>query len=128
MDREVALATLRDMVAPTSRPTLEDATLERVLDAYAIADRYGVAPGGDDWEGVWDLNAAAANAWEMKAAKVAGDFTFSADGASYSKGDVLAKCVEMAARYAAKSTSVVSVHQHPTLKDLPRDWDGVQVP
>lgn len=37
----------------------------------------------------------------MKSAKVAGDYSFSADDASYSKGDVLANCLEMEARYAA---------------------------
>lgn len=43
-----------------------------------------------------------AELWGLKAGKVAGDFTFSADDASYDKGEVMAKCLEMEAHYAAK--------------------------
>ncbi len=38
----------------------------------------------------------------MKAGKVAGDFTFSADGGTFDKGAVMAKCLEMEAHWAAQ--------------------------
>lgn len=126
MDREVALALLTEKVAATSRPTLEAATVGALLDAYPMEDSEGRRPTDDGWVGTWDLNAAAAEGWRMKAGKVAGDFNFSADGASYSKADVLAHCLEMETKYASLSHGLMA-----TLRGkprLPRDWDGVQVP
>lgn len=126
MEREVALALLRDKVASTSRPVLAEATVAALLDAYPMPDADGREPQDTDWVGTWDLNAAAAEGWRMKAGKVAGDFSFSADGSSYQKADVLAHCLEMEAKYASMS--------HGTLRtwanrpSLPAGWDGVQVP
>lgn len=126
MDREVALTLLREKVASTSRPVLPDATVGALLDAYPMVDADGRAPTDAAWVGTWDLNAAAAEGWRMKAGKVAGDFNFSADNASYSKADVLAHCLEMETKYASLSHGLMStLHGRPR---LPRDWDGTQVP
>ena len=42
-------------------------------------------------------------------AAVAGDFSFSADGASYDTGEVLKNCLEMESYYAAKSVGTTRV-------------------
>ena len=126
MDREVALTLLSEKVAATSRPVLEPAVVSALLDAYPQEDRTGRGPTDSLWEGTWDLNAAAAEGWRMKAGKVAGDFTFSADGASYSKADVLAHCLEMETRYASLCHGVTNVLGGTAR--LPRDWDGTQIP
>lgn len=126
MDREVALTLLSEKVASTSRPTLPPETVAALLDAYPMVDADGRRPVDDGWVGTWDLNAAAAEGWRMKAGKVAGDFNFSADNASYSKADVLAHCLEMETKYASLSHGLMAtLHGRPT---LPRDWDGTQVP
>ena len=126
MEREVALVLLSEKVASTSRPVLSEAVVGALLDAYPMPDGSGREPTDDDWVGVWDLNAAAAEGWRMKAGKVAGDFNFSADNASYSKADVLAHCLEMQTRYASLSHGVMqTLHGRGV---LPRDWDGTQVP
>ena len=127
MEREVALTLLRDKVAATSRPVLAEATVAALLDAYPMPDSAGRAPVDDGWEGAWDLNAAASEGWRMKAGKVAGDFNFSADNASYSKADVLAHCLEMQTRYASLSHGMMQT-LHGAPQRLPRDWDGNQVP
>lgn len=103
VDKTAALAELADMVAATQRPVLDTAALTRLLDRYAIPDRYGRWVDDPDWEGNWNMPAAAAEGWRRKGAQVAGDFTFSADGASYSKGDLLAHCEAMARQYQAQS-------------------------
>ena len=126
MDREVALTLLSDKVAATSRPVLEPASVSALLDAYQSADADGRAPTDDGWVGTWDLNAAAAEGWRMKAGKVAGDFNFSADNASYSKADVLAHCLEMETKYASLSHGLMTTLAGR--QPLPPDWDGVQVP
>lgn len=126
MDRGVALTLLTDKVAATSRPVLSQATVEALLDSYPKPDAEGRPPSDPAWSGAWDLNAAASEGWRMKAGKVAGDFNFSADNASYSKADVLAHCLEMQTRYASLSHGVMSTAEGR--QTLPRDWDGVQVP
>lgn len=109
MDRTVALGRLGGMVASTARPVLSPADLDGLLDSHAIVDRAGRLVTDAGWEPTWDLDAAAADGWEWKAGRVAGDFTFSADDASYSKGDVMAKMLDMAATYRAKSLTVLGL-------------------
>lgn len=126
MDRGVAKALLVGKVAATSRPVLSDALVEALLDSAATKDANGVAPAGVGYVTTWDLNAAAAEGWRMKAGMVAGDFNFSADNASYSKADVLAHCLEMQTRYASLSHGMIQ-----TLRGgprLPDDWDGTLIP
>lgn len=126
MDREVALALLTEKVAATSRPVLSPPAVDALLTAYQTQDADGRPPTDAAWVGTYDLNAAAAEGWRMKAGKVAGDFNFSADGGSYSKADVLAHCLEMESKYASLNHGVMNTlagHQA-----LPRDWDGTLIP
>lgn len=127
MDREVALTLLGEKVASTSRPVLSAAVVEALLDAYPMEDTDGRAPGDVDWVGTWDMNAAAAEGWRMKAGKVAGDFNFSADNASYSKADVLAHCLEMETKYASLSHGTMQTARYRATR-LPDGWDGTLVP
>jgi hypothetical protein len=80
---------------------LEAAEIDALLERFRLADDAGRTPGSVGWLGTYALNAAAAEGWRIKGARVAGDFNFSADDASYSKGDVMAHCLEMEQRYAA---------------------------
>lgn len=120
MDRQTALERLKDMVAADSRPTLSEDALGRVLDASRQADAWGRHHGDSGWAETYDLNRAAMEAWRLKGAKVAGDFTFSADDASYSKGDVLANIERMVAMYAQK---VQGSTGSPPVQDY--DWTGL---
>lgn len=108
MDRPGALARLTEMVAADQRPVLPPASVGRLLDDFRVRDRNGNMVTDPGYVETWNLNAAAAEGWRRKAALVAGDFTFSADDASYSKGDVLANMERMAAMYAAKDVGVAS--------------------
>lgn len=105
--RDDALAELRLNVAPEARPVLSNEDLGILLDRCAIIDADGLPPSDTDWSPTYDVNAASARAWRVKAGRVAGDFNFSADGASYSKADVLANCLEMEGRYAAMSNGIL---------------------
>lgn len=126
MDREVALILLGEKVAATSRPVITQVALGALLDAYAAQDGAGRAPSDAEWVGTYNLNAAAAEGWRMKAGKVAGDFNFSADNASYSKADVLAHCLEMETKYASLNHGVMNVLAGR--QTLPDQWDGTQIP
>lgn len=107
MDRAVARVRLVSMLGGDARPVLTDAEVDALLDAYAARDTDGLAPTDTGWAGEWYMNAAAAEGWRWKAAKVAGDYTFMADGAQFSKGQVLANCERMAAQYAAMDNGSV---------------------
>ena len=102
MDRVGALARVAMLAAADKRPTLSTDDLDAILDAQRISDAYGRTITDPDWAPTWDLDQAVADAWDVKAARVAGDFNFSADDASFSKGDVLANCAAMAAQYRAR--------------------------
>lgn len=85
-----------------SRPALTEAEVIAAVRAYPLPDLYHLTIAQDGWTQTWDLNAAVAELWGKKAGKVAGDFDFQADGSQFSKGDVIAHCLDMQATYAAK--------------------------
>lgn len=101
MDAAEAQATLKDYLGDDVRPALGDATLARLVARFRIADTAGRRPDDTHWEPSYALNAAAAEGWRMKASRVAADFNFSADGASFSKGDVIEHFLQMERQYAA---------------------------
>ena len=109
MDRTVALTRLTSMVAATSRPVLSTEQVNALLDATVIPDASNLLVTDPSYVPTWDLNMAAAEGWRWKAAAVAGDFTFSADGASYDKGSVMANCLMMEAKFAAKGHGTMEV-------------------
>lgn len=101
MDKAVARVRLGKMVAATARPALSDTDLDALLDGAKTIDSEGRLATDASWVPTYNLNAAAAEGWRWKAGMIAGDFNFSADNASYSKGEVQAKCLEMEKHYAA---------------------------
>lgn len=100
-----ALAKVKRLGATGQRPVMDDDTALAILLDYRLADLQGNAPGSADWAPTYDVNGAVAEVWRTKAGQVAGDFTFTADDATYNKGDVLANMAAMEAKYAAMSTS-----------------------
>lgn len=109
MDRDGARARLAVMVAATSRPVLSPDALDLLLDDARTIDSDGRRVQDDGYVPTWNLNYAARKGWEAKAALVAGDFTFTADGAGYNKGSVLANMERMVAMYAAKDVGTLTV-------------------
>lgn len=72
----------------TNEPTVSpysDELLSSMLAAYPLMDSAGAEPTDDAWLGAWDINRAAADVWEEKAAALAGAIDFAADGASFSR-------------------------------------------
>lgn len=115
MNRVTAKARLSLMVASSSNPVLSDADMNTLTDLARRQDAAGRWPSDAAYDGddaTYDLNAAAAQGWGWKAGKVAGDFNFSADGASYSKADVLAHCQEREAFYGGKVRGSMQTGAH----------------
>lgn len=119
------IAQIRRMTAEPTTTTYSDALLTTIIEGYPTLDENGEAPripAADsarpvvytaymdpldlvenlDWIPTYDLNAAAAQIWEEKAAVPAADFDFTADGGNYSRSQVFEQAMKQARRYAAK--------------------------
>ena len=93
------VARLRRMVdEPTDVAPYTDAVLEGYIETYPILDVLGTDPleadttttpptisEVDDWIPTYDLHCAARDVWEEKAAAIAENFDFKADGGSYDR-------------------------------------------
>lgn len=103
----------------TNEPTTEvysDAAITSLIAAYPITDELGVDPyywdysngtpvktTTEGWIETYNLNAAAADIWQEKAAKVAEYFDFSADGGNYSRSQAYNQYMQMAAFYRKRA-------------------------
>jgi hypothetical protein len=74
---------LRRMTAEPTADTYHDAELAKYIETYPVLDSEGHSLDSEDWDPSYDLQAAAADIWEEKAALFAEEFTFRADGAAY---------------------------------------------
>jgi hypothetical protein len=111
MDADMALARLSNMVAATTTPALSDEDVDALLD-------YAIRP-----DGTYDLRRAAAEGWRWKAGKVAGGFTFSADGVAVDKSMLLEHCLGMVKQY---STGVRTVTVDTGLSPFETDFYTVR--
>jgi len=57
----------------------------------------------DDWIPTYDLNAAAAEIWDEKAADLQDKFDFQADGGRYDRSQAYQQACKMAAKYRSRS-------------------------
>jgi hypothetical protein len=100
MDESEAYEELASMVAFDAEPTLSESEVFALLDRARRADSTGLAFSDSGWTPTWDLNAAAAEGWRRKAGKVAGSFSFSTDGQSFNRSDMVKACLDMARTYS----------------------------
>jgi hypothetical protein len=91
-------------------PTTSGAT---VADGTAVFTEAGSAV----WVATYDLNAAAAEGWRRKAAKVSAEFTFSTGQQSFTRRDKFELCQQMVREYQRKIGQVVTL-----TGDWPRTW------
>ena len=97
---------LRRMTAePITSDTYTQADLSAIIARYPLNDAAGRKPTDTLWEGAWDLNRAAADVWDEKAAAVAAGFDFAADGGDYKRSQVHTQMLAMARRYRSMRLS-----------------------
>jgi hypothetical protein len=87
---------LRRMVNEPTTVPYSDSVLAEAIERYPLTDAFGYDPDDDNWTETYDLNAAAGDIWDEKAAACADEFDFDADGGSYSHSQKY----EMAAKHA----------------------------
>lgn len=118
------IARVRRMVNELTTTTYSDIAIQAYIEAHPLPDENGTEPRVLDlsttppsyvystsWYPTYDLNAAAAEIWEEKAAALAAQVDFSADGGSYSQSQAHANALAMSrfyrARRSAKTVDVV---------------------
>lgn len=106
---------LRRMTGELTTSTYYDSMLASTIEAYPLLDERGEEPytwdtstepptkeTNDNWLPTYDLNAAAAAIWEEKAALLAPDYDFSADGATLQRSGAFRHAMGQAGYYRSK--------------------------
>lgn len=107
--------------------TYDDDAITTYIESHPLIDERGEIPytwdastepptqdTNDSWIATYDLHAAAADIWEEKAAIVAQDFDFDADGGSYSRSQVYVQYMQSARFHRARrKPSNITAHKYP---------------
>jgi len=121
------IAQVRRMVNEPDDTTYDDDAISVFIERYPLLDERGEAPytwdtstspptqeDNEDWIATYDLHAAAADIWDEKAAVVAVDFDFSADGGNYSRSQVVQQFERQArAHRARRRPGAIRLHKWP---------------
>lgn len=107
---DTPLEKLKKLTAWDTAPALTEPELDELLAAAALADKNGLAPLQENWTPTYDMNAAAASAWLMKAGR-ASSTTETDPNSFYVTSKIFDNCCEMARIYRAKGKMSLSVAQ-----------------
>jgi hypothetical protein len=124
------IARFRRMIAESGTATYTDSMLVTTISSYPLPDAGGNWPyltsgsANTAWTPTYDLAHAAADIWEEKAAPLAGNFDFTADGATFHKRQVYENYVKEARRW--RSRRAPGSHTATVYPRLPDDelWIG----
>ncbi len=101
------LEKLKLLTAWDTEPALTEDELEEALAAAALQDANGLAPLHEEWTPTYDLNAAAAAAWLIKASRAAATVDEPTAGMVTSR--VFDNCRSMARIFGGKRVTSLSV-------------------
>jgi hypothetical protein len=99
---------LKQMTAWDVDPTLSEDDLDALLADAALCDTDGLAPTDADWTPTYDLNAAAAAGWLLKAGRASILTAVDPPESGIVTAKVFDNCRGMAAIYAAKKIACVA--------------------
>ena len=140
------IAQIRRMTAEPTTTTYSDALVTGFIEDHPLMDDLGTDPyywtetgtaaptktDNDDWYPTYDLNAAAGDIWEEKAAGLAAYYDFKADGGDYSMSQAYEHAQKRAKYYRSRSAIVVielvkkpdeSASSRPWIGNLPEEDD-----
>lgn len=114
----VEVVKLRRMVAESTSDTYSDDDLEDIIETYPVLDSEGLDPDDDAWTATYDLNAAAAQIWEEKAAALIGLYDFNADGGSFNRSQMYEQAMKMARHYhSRKRVKTITTRPEPAVAE-----------
>lgn len=109
------IAQVRRMVNEPDDTTYDDDAIQGYIEAYPLIDERGEVPytwdtsttppsqdENEDWIPTYDLHAAAADIWLEKAAVLAQDYDFAADGGRFSRAQAYAHAMKMYRHYRGR--------------------------
>ena len=113
---DAQVSKLRRYIDEPTEDTYSDDELKDYIESYAVMDELGTEPWKydestepptrierDNWIPTYDLHAAAADIWEEKAAAVADEFDFEADGGDYKRSQKHEAYMANARRHKGRS-------------------------
>lgn len=105
---ETAKEKLKKLTAWATVPLLLDAEIDELLAQSGLADAEGNGPESEDWSPTYDLNAAAAAGWLIKAGRAANTTETEPDSVQVTSR-VFENCMRMARLYSRKRAAGVAV-------------------
>ena len=117
--------------------TYDNERIADYIERYPLLDEQGEPPytldtstqpptedANADWIVTYDLNMATADIWEEKAAALAGNYDFSADGGRYNRSQAFNQALQMAQRYRSRrQPRTHTLHKWPEEPD-PQTYVG----
>jgi hypothetical protein len=103
-------------------PEISQAALEQIVHRCARVDSHGRLPDNPIWDETYDVYAATATVFEVKAARVANRFDFSTDGQALNRSQMAAHFMAMAKMWRARTAGVIS-KQPPESDSIFSDYD-----
>jgi hypothetical protein len=106
---ETAQEKLKKMTASDVAPTLTDDEIDEILIPCCLVDAAGNTPTAIGWTPTYDLNAAAATGWMIKAARAAATVEVDPPGSGLFTSKVFENCRAMGRIYRAKCRLAISM-------------------
>lgn len=124
---DTMVARLRRLTAEPDTTTYTDDDCREYIERYPLADTDGNEPDDELWSGAWDINPAAADIWEEKAAALAAAFDFAADGGDYKRSQAYGQMLQQARHFRSMrrpSTYVMVAEPPPAGAVRVESWIG----
>jgi hypothetical protein len=119
VDFDDAVTMVTEYSAAAEFPEVSQAAVEQIVHRCARMDAEGRLPTSPMWTATYDVYAATATVFEVKAARVANRFDFSTDGQQLNRSQMVAQLQAQAKMWRARTAGVIP-KQSPS--DVFTDW------
>lgn len=112
MNATEAMTWLWLRLLPDQEPYLDAAAVAELLRMARTVDASGLAPSDEDWTPTYSIQGlyrAAAEGWDIKAAKASGNYDFTADGQTFRRSQVIDHCRAQAAIWRRKTNRSTTI-------------------
>lgn len=123
---DFTISRFRRMTNEPSETPYTNSIISLYIEACPVIDVNGKEQGETDWIPTYDINKAAADVWEEKAAAVQTFYDFQADGGRYTQSQLFDMAMEKVRYYRARQRAAVkSVFKSPAENSTEEVSDGL---
>jgi len=101
----------------SAEPALASEEIDVLVTMAKRIDKNGVWPSDTSWESTWDINYAVAQAWLVKAGRLAPRYLFMEGGKMFSRQQYYDHCMKMYAKFMSKSP-IKAIRLGPQADDI----------